>query len=90
MSRRKPPSQKWYSRLNRGLMIAMKPLQIVGNFVFLSVAYFVGVGISALLYRMGPGRKKLREISDAPDANGSYWRALPPAPADRDAWLRPF
>jgi len=90
MSRKKPLSRKWYARLNRGLMIAMTPLQIVSNFVFLSVAYFVGVGFSSLLYRMGPGRKKTRENLEAPDASGSYWRKLAPASTDRDAWLRPF
>lgn len=79
-------------------------MQIVGNFVFLGVAYFVGVGISSLLYRIGPGRAKRRAETGVPESGhpdasvasgtapdaGSLWIELPPAPRDKDAWLRPF
>ena len=86
---RKPkPATGWRRPLelfNKGLMFVLKPMQIVGNFVFLSLAYFLGVGISSLLYRLGPGKSKARGESPS-----SYWRELPPAPADKDAWLRPF
>jgi hypothetical protein len=85
---RKPkPATGWRRPLelfNKGLMFALKPMQVVGNFVFLSLAYFLGVGISSVLYRLGPGKKKsLRDAS-------TYWRELPPAPTDKESWLRPF
>jgi hypothetical protein len=102
----KPPGpfRKLLGKLNTGLLVVLKPLQIVNNFLFLAVAYFVGVGISSLLYRLGPG-KKIRAGSGADletDAGGpdsstrastlssSYWRKLPQVSRDRNAWLRPF
>jgi hypothetical protein len=91
-----PGKEKPLARLNRWLYVVLTPLRIVGNFVFLSIAWFIGVGISSLLYRMGPGRRNAREnrgaheTPDALDATGSWWRKLPPAPAAREAWRRPF
>jgi hypothetical protein len=84
--------RKLLRRLNNGLLFVLKPLQIVSNFVFLAVAYFVGVGISALLYRIGPGRKASRpKPTEGTEASpDSLWIKLPPAPRDRSAWLRPF
>jgi hypothetical protein len=66
-------------------MFVLKPLQIVSNFVFLLLAYVLGVGLSALFYRLGPGRTKREAITPA-----TYWRDLPPASKNKDAWLRPF
>jgi hypothetical protein len=66
-------------------MFVLKPLQIVSNFVFLFLAYVLGVGLSALFYRLGPGRKKREATPPA-----TYWRDLPPASKHKDAWLRPF
>jgi hypothetical protein len=90
--RKPPPPVGWKKALaafNRGLMFVLRPLQIVGNFVFLTVAYVLGVGLSSLLYRLGPGRE--RAGTGYPDSSlDTYWRELPPAPTDRDAWLRPF
>jgi hypothetical protein len=86
---RKPkPATGWRRPLelfNKGLMLALKPMQVVGNFVFLTLAYFVGVGITSLLYRLGPGKAESRK-----EAPRTYWRELPPAPRDKEAWLRPF
>jgi hypothetical protein len=100
---RKPkPATGWRKALeafSKGLMFLLKPLQIVSNFIFLSFAYFVGVGLSALFYRLGAGRRKTGVVPDsnpgiAQDPNeilpNSYWQPLPPAPRDLDAWLRPF
>ena len=70
--------------LDRWLRIVLRPFQIVSNFVFLTVAYFLGIGLSSIFYRLGPGRKK-----EAVDPE-SYWLKVPPAPKERDAWLRPF
>ena len=78
--------RKFLGRLNKGLLIVLKPLQIANNFIFLAVAYYVGVGFSSLLYRLGPGRK-ISPKSENPD---SYWRKLPPAPRDSASWQRPF
>lgn len=86
---RKPvPATGWRRPLelfNKGLMLALKPMQVVGNFVFLTLAYFVGVGATSILYRLGPGKAEARK-----GAPGTYWRELPPAPRDPEAWLRPF
>ena len=70
--------------LDRGLRAVLKPFQIVGNFVFLTVAYFLGIGLSSIFYRLGPGRNKEAINPD------SYWKKVPSAPKERDAWLRPF
>ncbi len=86
--RKPPPATGWKKPLEsfgKGLMFVLKPLQIVSNFVFLGAAYVLGVGLSSLLYRLGPRRKANR----AP-ASASWWRELPPAPRDKDAWQRPF
>lgn len=86
---RKPvPATGWRKGLeafSKGLMFVLKPLQIVSNYVFLGLAYVLGVGLSSLFYRLGP-RRKARQTSD----QATYWRELPPAPKDKDAWLRPF
>jgi hypothetical protein len=90
--RKPPPATGWRKSLaafSNGLMFVLKPLQIVSNFVFLTVAYVLGVGASSLLYRLGPGKARARTGSPDPSLD-SYWRELPPAPADRDSWLRPF
>jgi hypothetical protein len=78
--------RKFLGRLNKGLLVVLKPLQIVNNFLFLALAYYIGVGLSSLLYRMGPG-KKTRQKSPIPD---SYWRILPAASRDPASWQRPF
>lgn len=90
---RKPvPATGWrkgLDALSRGLMFVLKPLQIVSNFVFLTLAYVLGIGLSALFYRLGPGRKAAADARDVQSAD-TYWRELPSAPRERDAWLRPF
>jgi hypothetical protein len=78
--------RKLLGRLNKGLLTILKPLQIVNNFIFLAVAYYVGVGFSAILYRLGPGKKT--NLKSGPV--DSYWRKMPPAPRDRASWQRPF
>ena len=78
--------RKLLRNLNKGLLIILKPLQIVNNFIFLAVAYYVGVGLSAILYRLGPGKKN----NPKSGIQGSYWRKMPPAPRDSASWQRPF
>jgi len=86
---RKPaPATGWRRPLEvfgQGLMFVLTPLRIVGNFVFLGLAYVLGVGLSSLFYRLGPGRK-----ARAATGAATYWSELPPAPRDKEAWLRPF
>jgi hypothetical protein len=86
---RKPvPATGWRKPLeafSKGLMFVLKPLQIVSNFVFLTLAYVLGVGLSSLLYRLGP-RRASRMTSDS----ATYWRELPPISRDKDDWQRPF
>ena len=87
---RKPvPATGWRRPLEvfgNGLMFVLKPLQVVSNFVFLGLAYVLGVGLSSLFYRLGPGRKA--RVANA--SSSTYWRELPQASRDKDAWLRPF
>jgi|GEM_PF-4291656 len=78
--------KKVLEAFSKGLMTVLKPMQIIGNFVFLTVAYVFGVGLSSLFYRLGPGRRAKTESEQVE----SYWSDVPPAPRDRDAWLRPF
>jgi hypothetical protein len=86
---RKPvPKTGWRKALDgfsRGLMFVLKPLQIVGNFVFLGLAYILGVGVSSVLWRLGPGRR-----ARAAAEPQTWWRELPPASRDKESWLRPF
>ncbi len=97
------PIRNLLRKLNNGLLVVLKPLQIVNNFLFLAVAYFVGVGISSLLYRMGPGKKmpastassspseaKSLKADASTDTTDTYWRKLPQVSRERNAWLRPF
>ncbi len=78
------PVSRFLSLLDKGFRILMRPFQIVSNFVILTVSYFLGIGISSVFYKLGPGKKKTVFIA------GSYWQAVPPAPKDKDAWQRPF
>lgn len=77
--------RKFLGRLNKGLLVVLKPLQILNNFLFLAVAYYVGVGLSSILYRLGPGKKNA-----AKSGEDSYWREMPPASRDPASWQRPF
>ena len=80
------PLRKLLGRLNKWLLVILKPLQIVNNFIFLAVAYYIGVGLSAILYRLGPGKKN-KPKSGIQD---SYWRKMSPVPRDSASWQRPF
>ena len=72
------------TKLDRALRVVLRPMQIVSNFVFLTLTYFLGVGLSGIWYRLTEGRKK------RPDSPESYWIPLPPKDDSRDRWLRPF
>ena len=72
------------AKLDKALRIVLKPMQIVGNFVFLTITYFLGVGLSALWYRFTEGRKKDSAAGD------TYWVPLPVVEKKRENWLRPF
>jgi hypothetical protein len=78
--------RKLLGRLNKGLLVILKPLQILNNFLFLAVAYYIGVGLSSILYRLGPGKKNKVKTGSA----DSYWRAMPPVSRDPASWQRPF
>jgi hypothetical protein len=56
------------------------------NFVFLSIAYLLGIGLTSLFMR-GGSRKK--PASAAP-ASASQWLDLPAAPGEEDAYYRPY
>lgn len=77
--------RKLPGRLHKGLLVILKPLQIVNNFIFLAVAYYIGVGFSAILYRLGPGKK-----TGPKSGADSYWREMPAVSRDPASWQRPF
>lgn len=78
--------RKLLGKLNKGLLIILKPLQIINNFIFLAVAYYVGVGFSTILYRLGPGKKSNAKSG----IQDSYWRKMSPVSRDSASWQRPF
>ena len=80
--------RKLAGRLNKGLLVVLKPLQIVNNFLFLAIAYFIGVGFSSILYRL-TAQKKIESQNEKTPVS-TYWRKMPPVSRDRNAWQRPF
>jgi hypothetical protein len=63
---------------------SVQPLQNASNFVILTGTYFVGIGITSIFYRLGPGKKKIvcRE--------NSFWQPVSTVPREKDTWMRPF
>jgi len=70
--------------LDKWFRILTRPLQIVSNFVFLTVTYFLGIGLSSVFYKLGPGKKKIVYRKN------SFWQPMAPAPKEKEAWMRPF
>ncbi|HAP00095.1 MAG TPA: hypothetical protein DCQ83_08640 [Fibrobacteres bacterium] len=77
------PVLRLLSFLDRVFRILLKPLQVVSNFVFVTISYFLGVGLSAIFYRRA-AKKNPQSTVD------SYWQEMQTTPKDQDAWLRPF
>jgi hypothetical protein len=67
----------------QGLLLFFKGTAAFNNFVFLSVAYFLGIGLTSLLVRGKDGKK--------PEAGAeSHWRDLNSGKGEADAYYRPF
>ncbi|HKP97853.1 MAG TPA: hypothetical protein VJ385_19100 [Fibrobacteria bacterium] len=58
------------------------------NFVFLSAAYFLGIGITSLFLRRG--RRRAPDPASSAGPAGSYWRDLNLGKREADAYYRPF
>jgi hypothetical protein len=77
--------RKLWKALLRGLSVFFKGTTAFNNFVFLSVAYFIGIGLTSLFIRKeGAGKK----ASGPPEA--SYWKDLNLGKRDADAYYRPY
>lgn len=78
-----------------GLALFFRGTASCNNFLLLSLAYFIGIGLSSLLYRMaGQGRSRGKPGTREPAAGGTaaetYWRDLDLGKRDADAYYRPF
>ena len=78
----------------RGLLAFFKGTAAFNNFVFLSVAYFLGIGVTSLFVRSKPRKTAAppAEASNgaAPTASASYWQDLNLGKQEADAYYRPF
>jgi hypothetical protein len=69
----------------RGLLAFFKGTAAFNNFVFLSIAYILGIGLTSLFIRKEkPGKMR----GEGPDS--TYWRDLDLGKQDADAYYRPF
>jgi hypothetical protein len=67
----------------RGLLLFFKGTAAFNNFLFLSIAYFLGIGLTSLFVRGKDGKK--------PEAGSeSHWRDLNLGKREADAYYRPF
>ena len=81
----------------RGLVGFFRGTAAFNNFVFLTIAYILGIGLTSLFIRKEPDEKKpsvpgLSETSETPEAapQASYWRDLNLGKQDADAYYRPY
>ena len=89
----------------RGLRMFFKGSAAFNNFIFLSIAYFIGIGLTSLFLRKDVSGKSpsgpvsmastAGEVEAAPApgnaaAPDTYWRALHLGKRDADAYYRPF
>ncbi len=77
-----------------GLLLFFKGTAAFNNFIFLSIAYLLGVGLTSMFVRKQGGKKPAAEAARSdghPDGNpDSYWRDLESAKREADAYYRPF
>ena len=70
----------------RGLGGFFRGTAAFNNFVFLTIAYILGIGLTSLFIRKEPDEKK----PSAPVSQASYWRDLNLGKQDADAYYRPY
>jgi hypothetical protein len=83
-----------YRQKLRGLALFFKGTAAFNNFIFLSVAYFIGIGLTSLFIRKEASGKPA-PASAAPGsavkgAPATYWSDLHVGKQDADAYYRPF
>ena len=79
----------------RGLSGFFRGTAAFNNFIFLSIAYILGIGLTSLFIRKTDGGKQPSPAnpSGAPSdasSQASYWRDLNLGKQDVDAYYRPF
>ncbi|MEO6098396.1 MAG: hypothetical protein ABIW76_23070 [Fibrobacteria bacterium] len=90
-----------YRQKLRGLALFFKGTAGFNNFIFLSIAYFIGIGLTSLFMRKEssgkPGSRPAAKKSVPAAATGvdptmpsSYWRDLHVGKQDADAYYRPY
>jgi len=93
--------RRLFQALLRGQRVFFKGTAAFNNFLFLSLAYFLGIGITSLFIRKdATGKRPPRRSDEATGAeadaeagtetSGTYWRNLNPGKKDVDAYYRPF
>jgi hypothetical protein len=75
----------------RGLSGFFRGTAAFNNFIFLSIAYILGIGLTSIFIRKEPNRKEPDgKMPSAASADGTYWRDLNLGKQDADAYYRPF
>lgn len=69
-----------------GVRLFFKGTAAFNNFLFLSVAYILGIGLTSLFMR-GKGDGKPESAANPPE---SHWRELKTGKQEADAFYRPF
>jgi hypothetical protein len=67
----------------RGLLLFFKGTAAFNNFLFLSIAYFLGIGLTSLFVRGKDGKKPAA-------GTDTHWRDLNLGKGEADAYYRPF
>jgi|GEM_PF-2973350 len=71
-----------------GAILFFRGTAACNNFLLLSLTYFLGIGLSALLFRM-TGQRREAKRRGLPGAE-TYWKDLNLGKRDADAYFRPF
>ncbi len=71
----------------RGLAAFFRGTAAFNNFVFLSIAYILGIGLTSIFIRKDASGNKPSDPAKAP---ATYWKDLNLGKQDADAYYRPF
>jgi len=74
-----------WKALTRGFAAYGRAMGSMTNFILLSLAYFLILGPTALIFRWTQSRKNKSGLPQ-----GSAWRIKPEAGKDKAAWLKPY
>ena len=93
--------RRFFKEPLRGLSGFFRGTAAFNNFIFLSIAYILGIGLTSLFIRKGAQEKP--GVQEKPDgkkpsasaptdatSNATYWRDLNLGKQDADAYYRPF